>query len=167
MYDSPFIDRQVALDHPYELKLSVENVDSDHYDLVTNMKLFGGSFYVSPHAERDFTGRFTIVIEDNDKLVLASEFIETPRSKEVFDPHPFVSGEVNWVSEDTRYDHHLTVISKEDFKVSGMIRFTIEPKCTLEEIPFDVILEDGVLTVQQYPKLKKGICGDPDQTIGL
>lgn len=150
MYDSPLIDRQVAFNNPYELTFDIEKGKDDQYSMVTTMKLFGGSFYVSPHSTRDFTGRFTIELAEYDNLELGDDFIETPRSKEVFDPHQFVNGLVNWVQEDTRYDYQLTLKSQEDFEVGGKIIFTIEPKCTLEEIPFIIKYKSGVLTIEKW-----------------
>ena len=149
MYDSPLIDREVAINNPYELTFDIKKVKDDQYSIVTTMKLFGGSFYVSPHSSREFKGRFTIELADNDHLILGDDFKETPRSKEVFDPHQFVNGLVNWVQEDTRYDYPLHVKSQEDFDVGGKIFFTIEPKCTLEEIPFIIKYRSGVLSIEE------------------
>ncbi len=150
MYDSPLIDRKVALNHPYELTYSVEKIRKGQYRMITTMKLFGGSFYVSPHSTGDFKGKFTIEIAPNENLTMGADFEETPRSKEVIDPHPFVGGPVNWVNEDTRYEHRLSINSQEDFEVGGKIIFTIEPKCTLEEIPVMFKYRSGVLTIEAW-----------------
>ncbi len=149
-YDSPLIDSQIAINNPYELTFDVEKTGSNQYSLVTTMKLFGGSFYVSPFSNDRFSGRFTIVIEDNHNLKMGNDFIETPRSKEVFDPHPFVNGMVNWVNENTRYDHQITVSTREDFDARGKFTFTIEPKCTLEEVPFIIKYRSGVLSIEKW-----------------
>jgi hypothetical protein len=150
MYDSPLIDKEAAINHPYELAFEVEKSGENQYTMITIMNLFGGSFYVSPHSKRDFKGKLTIEIAENNNLKLGNNFIETPRSKEVIDPHPFVNGPVNWVKEDTRYEHQLIPISKEDFDVGGKIFFTIEPKCTLEEIPVMFKYRSGVLTIEEW-----------------
>jgi hypothetical protein len=150
MYDSQLIDKEIAIDHPYELAFEVEKTSENQYTLNTTMKLYGGSFYVSPHSKRDFKGKFTIEIADNKNLKLAIDFIETPRSQEVIDPHPFVNGSINWVNEDTKYEHQLTALSNEDFDVGGKIFFTIEPKCTLEEIPVMFKYRSGVLTIEKW-----------------
>ena len=150
MYDVPLIDREIALNQPYELAYSVEKLKKDKFSMITTMKLFGGSFYVSPHSSRDFSGKFTIEIAPNENLKLEADFTETPRSKEVIDPHQFVNGPVNWVNEDTRYEHQLTVKTKEDFDIGGKIFFTIEPKCTLEEIPVMFKYRSGVLTIEEW-----------------
>ena len=115
---------------------------------------------MSPFSTGDFSGKFTLTIDDNSYLNLGYEILESPRSKEVFDPHPFVNGKVNWVQENTRYVYPITLSNNEDFKVRGWIRFTIEPKCTFEEIPFDIICEAGTVRVQQYPKLNKTSCSE-------
>lgn len=150
MYDSPSIDRAVAIDNPYELAFKLERTADAQYNLITTMKLFGGSFYVSPHSTGDFTGKFRIEIAPNDNLKMGADFKEIPRSKEVIDPHRFVNGPVNWVIEDTRYEHPLTVLTEEDFDIGGKIIFTIEPKCTLEEIPLIFKYRSGVLMVEEW-----------------
>jgi hypothetical protein len=150
MYDSPFIDKEIAIDHPYELAYRVEKTGDGQFDLITTMKLFGGSFYVSPNSSGDFSGKFTIEVADNENLQVGTDFLETPRSKEVIDPHQFVNGPVNWVKEDTRYEHRLTVKTQEDFDIGGKIFFTIEPKCTLEEIPLMFKYRSGDLTVEEW-----------------
>ena len=150
MYETPLIDREAAFNHPYDLAIEVEKTADGQYGLITTMKLLGGSFYVSPHSTRDFTGKFTIEIAPNDNLKMGPDFKETPRSKEVIDPHQFVDGPVNWVKEDTRYEHRLNVLSNEDFEIGGKVIFTIEPKCTLEEIPLMFKYKSGVLTVEKW-----------------
>jgi hypothetical protein len=150
MYDSPLIDREVALNNPYELTFDIEKGKDGQYSIVANMKLYGGSFYVSPHSTTEFKGRFTVELAFYDHLAIGDDFVETPRSKEVIDPHPFVNGPVNWVQEDTRYEYPLIVNSQEDFDVGGKIYFTIEPKCTLEEIPFMIKYRSGVLSIEDW-----------------
>jgi hypothetical protein len=125
MYLSALIDPSIAISKPYELSFDIEKTADDQYTLVTNIKLHGGSFFVSPHSTRDFKGKFTIETADNDMLKIGHEFKESPRSEEVIDPHPFVNGPINWVKEDTRYDHPLVITSQEDFDMGGKIFFTI------------------------------------------
>lgn len=149
MYEAPTIDRDVVMDHPYELACSVERTANGPYVLIASMKLFGGSFYVSPHSTGDFSGKFRIELATNDKLQMEAGFTETPRSLEVIDKHPFVWGPVNWVNVDTRYAYPLTVLANEDFDLEGKVIFTIEPRCTLEEIPVLLKYRSGVLTLEQ------------------
>lgn len=150
MYDSLLIDQEIAMNNPYELAFNIERSGANQYSLISTMKLFGGSFYVSPHSTTDSKGRFTIELQENDHLIMGDDFVESPRSKEVLDPHQFINGLVNWVQEDTRYDHQITVTSQEDFGVRGKFRFTIEPKCTLEEIPFIIKYRSGVLSIEKW-----------------
>ncbi|HCY80824.1 MAG TPA: hypothetical protein DHV22_04055, partial [Xanthomarina gelatinilytica] len=99
------------------------------------------------HAKKDFKGKFSMTIEDSSKLNMTDDIIEIPRSVEEMDTHPFVDGKVNWVRENTLYKQNLNILTKDDFEVTGFIRFTIEPRCTYEEIPFKVTQSSGVLQV--------------------
>ncbi len=150
MYDVPLTDREAAMKHPYDIEFELKQTGADMYTLITTIKLHGGSFYVSPNARRDFKGKFHVEVANHDHVVLEDGFAETPRSMEVVDPHPFIDGTVNWVNVDTRYEHMLTVNSSEDFEIGGKYRFTIEPKCTLEEVPFMIRQRAGVLTIEKW-----------------
>ena len=68
MYDVPLSDRARAINNPYELTYEVKKTGKDQYSLITTMKLFGGSFYVSPHSTRDFSGKFRIEVAPNENL---------------------------------------------------------------------------------------------------
>jgi hypothetical protein len=149
MYDSPLIDYDIAMEHPYDVEFNVEKTDEGH-KLITQMKLYGGSFYVSPRTETGFKGKFRIEVAPNDDLIIGIEFLETPQSETVIDKHPFVNGPVNWVTKDTEYNHPLILNTKEDFMIGGKLIFVIEPKCTLEEVPIMFKYKDGVLTVEPW-----------------
>ncbi len=150
MYDVPLTDREAALSNPYELSFTIEKGNKKQYTLVAMMELFGGSFYVSPFSTTGFKGRFTIDLQENDHVMLGENFTETPRSKAEIDPHPYVNGLVNWVSVDTKYEYPLTILSEDDFEVRGKFVFTIEPKCTLEQVPFIIKYESGVLRIEKW-----------------
>lgn len=133
---------------PYKLNLEIEKVDKDVYDLKIGMELFDGAYYVSPNSKGNFKGIFTVFINDENNLKRVSKLIETPLSVEEFDPHPFVNGNVNWVRRNTTYNQKLKRTSNENFEVFGHIQFTIEPKCTLEKIPFIIINENGNMKIE-------------------
>ena len=149
-YYSSLIDHKIAKEHPYDVEFKVEKPAEGQFVLITSMKLYGGSFYVSPHTETDFDGLFKVEVAPNNDLSIGSEFVETPRTETVIDPHQFVHGPINWVTEDTRYDHPLKVNSDEDFMIGGKLIFVIEPKCTLEEVPIMFKYKNGVLTVEKW-----------------
>lgn len=132
----------------YELKLEINKLENEVYDLVISMYLKDGSHYVSPNAKRDFKGKFTVQFNESDMLKIVSDLIETPPSVEEFDPHPFVNGNVNWVRENTSYNQKLQPTVDNDFMVEGLIQFTIEPRCTLEKIPFFIKYEAGQMRVE-------------------
>lgn len=138
-------------DKDYTLHFEIENVDNQKPSLVIAIKLHNDSHYISPNAKRDFKGKFYMDLGSYSHLGFEDNIIETPLSIEEFDSHPFVNGTVNWVRVNTIYKQHLDVKTQEDFEVFGRLRFTIEPRCTLEEIPFAISYKAGVMKVK-YPK---------------
>lgn len=132
----------------YELQFELNTLEDASSDLILNMVLKKDAYYVSPNAKRDFKGKFSVIIEENDNIETRGALIETPRSVEEYDPHPFVRGTVNWVRENTSYKQNLKREKDEDFTVSGYIIFTIEPSCTLEKIPFFIKNENGQMRVE-------------------
>jgi len=139
---------QFVGERQYDINFQIERETAAQHSLWIVMKLYHNSHYVSPHAKRDFSGKFQVSLDDNPYVALDSNFLETPRSIEEYDPHPFVNGTVNWVRENTRYKYPLHLLSSEDFEVNGMVRFVIEPNCTMEEIRFVIYQEDGILKVE-------------------
>lgn len=133
---------------PYELKLEMKELENGLYDLEISMYLREGAHYVSPNAKRPFKGKFTVELEETDKLELIKELTETPPSVEEFDPHPFVDGYVNWVRVNTYYNQQLRVLDEKSFTIPGHIQFTIEPRCTLEKIPFFIKYDGTDLRVE-------------------
>jgi hypothetical protein len=150
MYDSPLIDYDIAMKHPYDVEFKVEQTADGQFKMVTEMKLHGGSFYVSPLTETGFKGKFRFEVAPNEDLTIGTEFLETPQTETVIDPHRFINGPVNWVTEDTKYEHPLNLNTDKDFIIGGKLILVIEPKCTLEEIPIMFKYEDGILTVEPW-----------------
>lgn len=135
---------------PYELQMKMNALENDVFELELDLLLFDGAHFVSPNAKRAFKGKFTVHLDDSDHLVPISELIETPRSVEEYDPHPFVNGKVNWVREDTKYQLKLERKTQKYFSVKGFIQFTIEPRCTLEKIPIIIKNVKGKMRVELF-----------------
>jgi len=131
-------------DENYTLHFEIDETDNKP-SLVISIKLHNDSYFVSPHAKRDFKGKFFMDLGSYEHLDFEGDILETPRSIEEYDAHPFVNGIVNWVRVSTTYKQPLHIKSVEKFVVFGRVRFTIEPRCTLEEIPFGISYESGVI----------------------
>lgn len=136
--------------HPYEASFDMVQLEDELYQLVIKMDLFDGAHFVSPNAVRDFSGKFTLHLDDSDHLALIDKLEESPLSKEVYDPHPFVKGKINWVFVNTKYRQNLVRTTADNFQVKGYIQFTIEPRCTLENIPIIIKYEGGKMRVELF-----------------
>ncbi len=132
-------------DKDYTLHFDIEKTKDQQSTLVIAIELHNGAHFISPNAQRDFTGKFYMDLGSYTHLDFEGDIIETPLSVEEFDPHPFTGGLVNWVRVNTTYKQPIQVKSQDDYKVFGRLRFTIEPRCTLEEIPFAIFYQNGIM----------------------
>lgn len=137
-----------ANSNPYNISFSLKKEQKTSYLLIINMQLAEGAYYVSPNSRRDFKGKFKLYIDSKTHLGLDRFLIEQPASTEVYDKNAFVDGYVNWVTENTQYSKQIQVLTNNDFIVHGYVQFTIEPRCTLEKIPFILKQQNGKLVVE-------------------
>ena len=148
--DTPYTDEVLTIsDDLYDLQIKIEATEDNTHNLIVDIKLHKGSHFISPYARRDFTGKFFMDLGSNTDLSFAGELIETPRSVEEFDLHPFVGGSVNWVRVNTTYKQPLQLKTQGDFEVFGRIRFTIEPRCSLEQISFSISSKSGKMQIKE------------------
>jgi hypothetical protein len=136
--------------NPYNIKLDSHKLDNDTYDLEIRMELNDGAHFVSPNSKGNYTGIFTVVIDENDKIERSASILETPLSVEEFDPHPFTNGYINWVRINTTYKQEIKRNKDGDFEVRGHIQFTIEPRCSLEKIPFIIKYKNGEMKFEVF-----------------
>ncbi len=141
------VDAPKLIDEPYNIMFNIETTENNTHYLVISMELNNNSYFVSPNAKRAFKGKFYMDLGSYKDLDFDGTIIENPLSVEEVDMHPFVNGTVNWVRENTTYKQALKVKSTDNFEVFGRIQFTIEPRCTLEDIPFAITCKDGVLKI--------------------
>ncbi|WP_048331534.1 hypothetical protein [Bizionia psychrotolerans] len=133
---------------PYDLEITIEKTENNNYELVTEIILKNDSYFVSPHSTVAYKGRFSSKLQKSNHVKMVEPIVEIPRSVEEIDPHPFVDGPVNWVRENTTYRQPLVINTNSDFEVSGLIKFTIEPRCSLEKIGYTINHKDGEMTVK-------------------
>jgi hypothetical protein len=92
VFDKPDINKEL-----YAVKFSATSQRNDLHNLIIDMRLKNGGHFVSPNATRDFSGKFTMVIDKTDAFETVNKLVETPQSVEELDLHPFVNGPVNWL----------------------------------------------------------------------
>jgi hypothetical protein len=141
----------IVRDEDYTLHFDIEKIKDQKYNLVVAIELHNEAYYISPNTEGDFSGKFNMGLGSYNNLGFEGDIVESPRSVEEFDGSPFDNGTVNWVHEYMTYKQSIQIKSQEDFEVLGKIKFTIEPRCTFEEISFAISYQDGEMKIN-YPK---------------
>ena len=130
---------------PYELKLNIQKVNSSLYDLEIQMLLYNNAYYASSNSKKDYKGKFTFFIDENNFFTPKSNLLETPFTIVENDSNTTNNGLTDWIRVNTAYKQQIEITTIKDFAVGGFIQFTIEPRCTLEKIPVIIKRKNGVL----------------------
>ncbi|WP_074407393.1 MULTISPECIES: hypothetical protein [Aquimarina] len=135
------------IDNLYALALKTDTTDKGEQRLIVSIDLYDKSFFVSPHSNGNFLGRFNLSLDETKHLTMKDSIIEFPKSLESYDS--FSGRQVNFVKRNTTYTQKLTIDSQKDFEVAGLIKFVIEPRCTMEKVKFVISQRSGVLSVEK------------------
>jgi hypothetical protein len=132
---------QIINDELYTLQFKIETTKNNQHNLVIDMKLHKGSSFISPFEEKEFLGKFYMDLGDYTNLTFDGNLIEAPKANSRYDG--FKNAQVIWVEENTTYKQLLNIKTDEGFEVFGRVIFTIEPRCSLETIPFGLSYKNG------------------------
>jgi len=128
-------------DELYTLQFKIEKSTNNQHHLIVDMKLHKGSSFISPFEEKEFLGKFYMDLGEYTNLTFDGNLVETPKAVSRYDG--FENAQVIWVAENTTYKQMLNIKTDKKFKVFGSVKFTIEPRCTLETIPFGISYKDA------------------------
>lgn len=143
------------IDDPYRIKMDIKKTKNDTYNLIIDMELDHSISYISPNSKKNHKGVFSVSIKNNDIIEFNGPLVESPLSVEEYDTQPAISGYINRVKENTSYKQDLEMRSGDDFKITGMVRFMIEPRYSIERIGFTITRHSGEVTIK-YNKIKDG-----------
>jgi len=140
------IEEQLKItDELYTVQFKTENTGNNKYNLIIAIDLEVGASFISPFERKELTGKFYMDFGSYDKINFDGNIIETPRAFAVLDRMSFEP--IIWVKENTTYTQPLVLLSEGNFEVFGTLKFTIEPRCTLEIFPFAIKYQDGEITI--------------------
>jgi len=135
------------IDKGFEINLEMENEEETQYSLVVSIALDSGCYVVSPYSKDDTYGHFDISIADSSHFMAYDTLLETPQSVEEFDS--ILNEPVKFVRGYTTYKQKVRLLSKNDFKVSGLIWFVLEPRCVPYEVEFVISYSSGQMKIKK------------------
>ena len=141
---SSFTDDLVFEDELYTIILRVDKQKNGDYQMAIEMHLKKNAYFVSPNERGNFSGKFTLAFSEPEKIIAKGAILETPLSKV-----DYAHGSVMLVRENTSYKQTIAIVTKDTFEINGFLRFTIEPRCTLEKIPFIISYANGKLILKK------------------
>jgi hypothetical protein len=124
----------IVMNAPFNIEFQFEEKEAGVFSLATILELDSGSYVISPFSEDEFYGAFQISILDSTHLFVDESLVEIPKSVEEYDP--FINVPVRFVRENTVYKQNIKLLSEEDFEVSGIIEFVLEPSCKPYSVEF-------------------------------
>lgn len=136
-----------GIDDSFDIILQIDKITDEHYRLSATIELDSGTYIISPFSRDGFYSYFDMVISDNSALITQGDLSETPVSVEEYDD--IIDLPVRLVRETTTYTQKLKVVSKDDFEVSGLVEFLLEPSCVPYDVEFTITSRSGKLDVQK------------------
>ena len=134
------------VDNLYDLKINIETTKDNIQYLVVSIILKKDSYFVSPNDNNNFSGKFNLDLGNYQNVVFDGTIIETPLSIKKTNTNNIT---VNNINVNTVYKQKLAIGLNPDFEVFGRVQFTIEPRCTYEEIPFKIIYKNNKMTITE------------------
>lgn len=129
---------------PYSLEFSVIKVSATEFKLVTVIRIDSLS-YMMPISNTTMSGIFKTSI--NDSVFLNSNYKLVEHGCPVVTNFVWSNAPQKVINGYVEYNQKISVISTKDFVTTGVIQFVIEPRCTLEKIPFTISYVNGEMKV--------------------
>ena len=130
---------------PYIITFNIEKLKDGNYNLVVNMMLFDEAYFLAPSSDIMFRGRFDISLNETESILLDSNYFEFPFS--TLESDPFGNGPIMVQRANSTYKKKIIINTNKDFEITGLVIFTIEPKCTLEKIAYTISSKAGRIEV--------------------
>ncbi|MEE9348676.1 MAG: hypothetical protein V3U80_01360 [Flavobacteriaceae bacterium] len=139
----------IITDSLYNLKIEVKKTEDNIFNLVISVDLKNGGYYVSPNTKKDYKGKFYTDFGSYKDVSFKGELQENKLEKSTTDPFPNVEDPENNVFENAIFTQELNLKTTDEFFVMGRIQFVIEPRCTMEQIPFMITFKNGKMIVTE------------------
>ncbi len=136
-------------DSLYNINIEIIKTPTDDYNLVISVDLKNDSYYVSPNTKKEYKGKFYMDFGSYKAVSFSGKLQENKLEKSDIDPYQKVDDPENWVFGNAVFTQKLNLKTTEDFFVMGRIKFVIEPRCTMENIPFMISFKNGKMNITE------------------
>jgi hypothetical protein len=145
--EAPFEINLSTENPPFKIDFQIEELKKEQYNLSVALELCNNCYIISPHSNDTFYLHFDIYLDDSDNIIVDNTLLEIPTAVEEIDA--ILNIPVKFVRGTAVYKQHLKVINKEDFEVSGLIEFLLEPSCVPYDVEFVLSYRSGVMKVKK------------------
>lgn len=132
---------------PFDIDVQIDKRGNDQYDLIVTIELENGNYVISPYSEDETYGHFEISLAETSNFILLDQLLEVPNSVEEYDP--VLKRQVKFVRETTSYTQRIRLASQDNFVVSGLIEFVLEPSCVPYDVEFVITYHSEAMNVKK------------------
>ncbi len=131
----------------FDVNFQIDQLNKEEYNLSVTIELNDGAYIISPFSKDTTYGHFYFTLRDNKHLIFDNQLLETPNSVEEFDP--ILEAPVKFVRVNTTYQKKIKLAKQDDFKVTGLVEFLLEPICIPYDVEFVISYRDGKMEVKK------------------
>jgi len=131
---------------PFGFEIEIEELGGNQCFLVATLELGEEDYTISPFSPDTFYMHVGVVLEETKNLIVDKTLLEFPKSKPEIDP--ILNYPVHFIRGKTTYKKKLEIISKDDFKVKGMMEFLLEPICIPYQVEFVIFQNNGQIKIK-------------------
>ena len=133
-------------DEPYSIDFSIEELNDSVFNLRALIKIDSLS-YMTSIVNKTMSGIFKVRFMDS--LVLNSNYNLIEKACPVVTNFVWSNAPQKVIIGKVEYIQKLTVNARNKFIAKGEIQFVIEPRCTLEKVPFTLFYNNGNIKIKK------------------
>ncbi|MFK8005858.1 MAG: M56 family metallopeptidase [Saprospiraceae bacterium] len=136
-----------SIKESFDVLFQVDQLNEMEYNLSTTIILNKESYIISPFSKDTTYGHFYFTLPNNEHFVSDNQLLETPNSVEEFDP--ILEAPVKFVRVNTTYQRKIKLTGQDDFEVTGIVEFLLEPICIPYDVQFKISYKNGKMNVEK------------------
>ena len=131
---------------PYSILLTIEEENDSTFYLHSTLKIDSLS-YMASTVNTTMSGIFKVNLIENSFINSTHDLIE--KACPVVTNFVWSNSPQKVIMGKVEYIQKLTLNTQNEFTAKGEVQFVIEPRCTLEKIPFTLTFQNGNLSVKK------------------
>lgn len=132
---------------PFDLKFDILNLEDGVFNILINVELDKGSYFISAHSKDSFYLPLSFHVEPSNFIDLVGHIQESPEAIETYDE--LIGKHVRFVRQNTIYTQKAIISRDTDFLLEGYVDLLLEPICIPYRASFELLNKEGTLGIRK------------------